>query len=309
MAESKAQAFVRTVHEQLLQVKQPHFDIAYQLYTAKERNFPEELGYTDIYELSEVEFGFKRSSTAAYISVCSNYMRPSNIGPVSSHVMPLWAEFSFSQLVEMLSLDTYVRLRIKPTMTVRQIRQYRQDHKFVTLSDGRTLMYGSLTASEKKDYETLKAEKQAAKQKAKEVIEQQSEVENFVQTSGQADCETADINAFEKNVEVVSENAVPKAALLGLKNRSERETWLDKYKDWGVWMSVPELELTLYKYVFANGDELVVSESYYFDSYLVDKKQLLVRYHLKNAERPFFDLAGTAKTYVLNYMTEHGREL
>ena len=297
MSETLAQSFVRYINEDLLQIKQPHFDIAFRLAEAKKYGYAEELGYKDIYELSEVEFGFKRSSTAAYIAVAETY----GIRNVNSSEAPeYWSAFSYSQLVEMLPLSGYDRTRITPDMTIKQIRKYKQDHKFVVLEDGAYVMYGEMSDKQKTAYEEYKA---------RQKVEKQS-----VQTSGQEDIETAvdDLQNFVKDILVHSNVSVAKSSLLNLKNKTEREKFLDSYKSWGVWLSVPELELTCYKYKFANGDELVVSESYsyYGDCYKADKKVLSVRFHLRdNGKRNFFDLSGIAKTYVLDYMTNKSKEI
>lgn len=294
MSETLAQSFVRYIHEDLLQIKQPHFDIAWRLREAKQLNYPAELGYKDIYELSEIEFGFKKSSTAAYIAIASEFMN------YQMQVRAEWKVFSYSQLVEMLSLDWYDRKQITPDMTVKQIRKYKQDHKFVNLENGDRVLYGELTPKQKQQYEEYRAK--------------QKEELKLVQTSGQQDVETAieDLQDFDKNLSVASSGAVAKSALLGFKNKAEREKFLSEYKSWGVWLSVPELELTCYKYKFANSDELVVSESYsYFgDCYKDDKKVMETRYHLiDNDKRNFFDLRGIAKTYVLEYMTNKAKEI
>lgn len=295
MSETLAQSFVRYIHEDLLQIKQPHFDIAWRLREAKQLNYPAELGYADIYELSEVEFGFKKSSTAAYIAIATEFM---NYGNMS--VREGYKVFSYSQLVEMLPLGGYDRIRITPDMTVKQIRKYKQDHKFVTLENGDYVMYGELTDKQKANYEEYRERKKAENKS--------------VQTSGQENVETAVVNLqdFDKNLSVASSIAVAKSSLLRLRNKAEREQFLDGYKLWGVWLSVPELDLICYKYKFANGDELVVTESYCYcsDCYNDDKKVLQVRYHLRdNDKRNFFDLSGTAKTYVLEYMTNKSKEI
>lgn len=295
MSETLAQSFVRYINEDLLQIKQPHFDIAWRLREAKQLNYPQELGYADIYELSEIEFGFKKSSTAAYIAIATEFMNYSDMS-----VRDSYQAFSYSQLVEMLPLSAYDRIRITPDMTVKQIRKYKQDHKFVTLENGMLTMYGELSDKQKTAYAEYKERQKAEK--------------HSVQTSGQEDVETAIANLqdFDKNISVTSNGPVSKSSYLNLKNKTEREKFLDSYKSWGVWLSVPELDLTCYKYKFANGDELVVSESYsyYGDCYKADKKALSVRYHLRdNDKRNFFDLSGIAKTYVLEYMTNKSKEI
>lgn len=294
MSETLAQSFVRYIHEDLRQIKQPHFDIAWRLREAKQLNYAEELGYANIYALAESEFGFKKSSTAAYIAIAETFM--------DSHmnVLSAWQQYSYSQLVEMLALDPYDRTRINEDMTVKQIRKYKQDHKFVTLENGNYVMYGELDDKQKAAYADFRERRKTEKQ--------------FVQTSGLADVETAAVNLqdFDKNLSVASSIAVAKSSLLRLRNKAEREQFLDGYKLWGVWLSVPELDLICYKYKFANGDELVVTESYCYcsDCYNDNKKVLQVRYHLRdNDKRNFFDLSGTAKTYVLEYMTNKSKEI
>ncbi len=216
------------------------------------------------------------------------------------HVEAEWQQYSYSQLVEMLALDPYDRTRINPEMTIKQLRKYKQDHKFVTLENGDYVMYGELNDKQKAAYADFK--------------ERQKEEKQSVQTSGQENVEAAVTNLqdFDKNLTVTSSGPVAKSSLLRLRNKAEREQFLDGYKLWGVWLSVPELDLICYKYKFANGDELVVTESYCYcsDCYNDDKKVLQVRYHLRdNDKRNFFDLSGTAKTYVLEYMTNKSKEI
>lgn len=113
---------------------------------------------------------------------------------------------------------------------------------------------------------------------------------------------------FEKDLVFEPEKQVAKSKRLGLKNKAEREAWLKKYKDWGVWLTVPELNLVCYKYKFANGFELVVSESAMF-CFGTSKRACLVRYHLIDDKFTFFDLSGIAKTYVLQVMAEFSKEI
>ena len=55
--------------------------------------------------------------------------------------------------------------------------------------------------------------------------------------------------------------------MLNLKNKTERETFINDYKNWkgsngkklGVWKSIPELDLSFYRYEFANGAVLIVT--------------------------------------------------
>jgi len=57
--------------------------------------------------------------------------------------------------------------------------------------------------------------------------------------------------------------------MLNLKNKNEREAFISDYKNWtendgvtkrGIWRAVPELNLDFYRYEFANGAVLIVTE-------------------------------------------------
>lgn len=45
-----------------------------------------------------------------------------------------------------------------------------------------------------------------------------------------------------------------------LKNKAEREKFLENYKEWGLWKEVPELELRFYRYEFPNGTVIIATE-------------------------------------------------
>lgn len=51
---------------------------------------------------------------------------------------------------------------------------------------------------------------------------------------------------------------------LSLKNDTERLDFLKMYKCWGVWLELPELNLTFYKCDLDNGDFIVVTENTYW---------------------------------------------
>lgn len=47
---------------------------------------------------------------------------------------------------------------------------------------------------------------------------------------------------------------------LNLKNKQEREQFLNSYTQWEEWKTIPELGLTLYRWQFENGDTFLVTE-------------------------------------------------
>lgn len=43
-------------------------------------------------------------------------------------------------------------------------------------------------------------------------------------------------------------------------NDTKRRAFIDTYKDWGEWFSVPELEMVFYKYDLPDGSKIIVAE-------------------------------------------------
>ena len=65
-----------------------------------------------------------------------------------------------------------------------------------------------------------------------------------------------------------------------LKNKQERENFINNYKAWGVWKEVPELNLKFYRYELPTGAVIIVTEymTYigYKKTYVTSKKFCLI---------------------------------
>lgn len=65
-----------------------------------------------------------------------------------------------------------------------------------------------------------------------------------------------------------------------LKNKHERENFINNYKAWGVWKEVPELNLKFYRYELPTGAVIIVTEymTYigYKKTYVTSKKFCLI---------------------------------
>ena len=107
--------------------------------------------------------------------------------------------------------------------------------------------------------------------------------------------------------------------MLNLKNTREREMFIDNYENWGIWKSVPEIGLTFYRYDFANGAKLIVTEyqeyrAVYDNSYYISSEKEFVTRHkycliLPEGDSPnhcrTYTLAGTGRIAVVDYMTKY----
>lgn len=68
-----------------------------------------------------------------------------------------------------------------------------------------------------------------------------------------------------------------------LKNKTERENFINNYKAWGIWKEVPELEMKYYRYVLPDGTQIIVSVHqcrFYDYQTKTNKDRASIKYHL-----------------------------
>lgn len=70
----------------------------------------------DVYRYAFVRFGLKKTTTFNLIAVAKEF---ASFGELNKK----WKEFSFSQLVELLPMSETDRAKVKPEMTIKQIRE------------------------------------------------------------------------------------------------------------------------------------------------------------------------------------------
>ena len=97
---------------------------------------------------------------------------------------------------------------------------------------------------------------------------------------------------------------------LSLKNKKEREEWVRDFRSWGVWLSVPDVSKTFYRYNFENGCALVVEVSVEYYTYGKTTKHTLLRYAIIDEERPEFDSAQQGGlSGVVDWLSKHSKEI
>ena len=112
-----------------------------------------------------------------------------------------------------------------------------------------------------------------------------------------------------------------------LKNKAERERFLENYKNWELMHEVPELELKFYRYTFPNGTVIVATEYANMKVVRYDghkgiyEKSTDVRYHLilsegdnfKNScfifEYKLYEPSGNSKSSIIEYLTKTKPEI
>lgn len=108
--------------------------IGFLLWEVQEYGYYKEHGYQNVYEYAEMELNFKRTSTKNFINVATtfgNKYYDSNTTSCSylptMSLKPEYENFNYSQLTEMLAMSPTQRKKVTPDMTVKQIRQMKQE--------------------------------------------------------------------------------------------------------------------------------------------------------------------------------------
>ncbi len=142
--------------------------------------------------------------------------------------------------------------------------------------------------------------------------------ENKVQSTGQSEPEAGTLPISDEEYDKLIKNLdslikpkdKAKAKLLNLKNEKARKTWLDGFRSWGVWLEVPQVDKTFYRFDFANGAALIVEvgfEYWSFSSTPGAKER--VAYAIIDDKHDKFDSKGICYTDVITWLTAHAKEV
>lgn len=120
-----AESFIEQTRLDLKVIEQSFFKIGFRLNEAVDNNYVQALGYQDIYELAEDQFGFRKTTTKNLMEVNRTYSTGC-YGRPSMELADDFKGFSQTQLVEMLPLGPWSRQNIPTTFTARDIRDYKK---------------------------------------------------------------------------------------------------------------------------------------------------------------------------------------
>lgn len=284
--------------EGIASIKQPHFDIAYCLSTLSKNGWYTSYGCSNIYELAERDFGLGKTSVKNYIAVCDKFMH-------GDTVISTFADYSYTALVEMTSISVYDWQFIKPNMSIKAIRQWKQDHKFVTLEDGSVRMLSELSRSERESYEDYKASlkdsikgSQSTDRTIESISTDNSSVE-YVSDVPYVKPSVVEVSQLDTNVESLIFNS-----------DLDYYEFLSAYHKWPVWVSVPDLYLTVYRYNFANGISICATQFGSYEKFTAnpDKRCTSFRFQIID-KKTLYDLSGVSFTEIIDYLKKNVKDL
>lgn len=88
-----------------------------------------DFGYDNLYDFAMDNLGLDKSAVSRCVSVWQNFAEKNKGGTLTMFVDPNYADYSYSQLVEMLSIPEKERKKISPALTVKQIREFKKNLK------------------------------------------------------------------------------------------------------------------------------------------------------------------------------------
>lgn len=359
---SYAESFVKNTILDLKQIERTFFKIGFRLNEAVREQYYLTLGYKDIFELAEKEFGFKTTTTKNLMLVNRTYSTGYYSYP-SMEIADEYKKYSQTQLVEMLPLGPTERKKVSETWTARDIRDYKKitgfsfDRRKVGLPSYRSDIVNDPDPKKYIDLYRENVEKQPKNPQVSQLTEKkntapapedipagqlylgadesitefhQSGAEQFSQSTDQR-AEFAQVleesQSTDQEPEDVSEpvqEIAPEPKKLTFKNRGEREAFIDNKDNFPILvLENEELGLTVRRLDFINGVKLYRSDHVEFNEY-TRKFQTIVKFHLvddREKSKPLkkanimpycgmtFTLAGTARTYVVDYMTRYANEI
>ena len=137
MSLSFAKDFIKYTNLEINDIARKYFKIGFRLNEANEFRYYEMLGYENIYELAEKEFGFKSTTTKNLMEVnrvysdhlMSTLSGGSHYRKYSMEIDPRYKNYTQTQLVEMLPLSEKERAHVPIDFKTPDLRDYKKSLK------------------------------------------------------------------------------------------------------------------------------------------------------------------------------------
>lgn len=156
------------IKKQISSIQQSFLVIAFQLYWIKDHDMYSPLGYKNIYEFAEMEYGIGRSSCCNLICIVDNYADRDELGNVIESISERYRDFTSSQLIAMIGMSEEGKKRITPDMSVRLINRIRKQEAQSRIGTIRNFGNGADEGRSEEAQETPAVEKNPVTEKKAE---------------------------------------------------------------------------------------------------------------------------------------------
>lgn len=264
------------IYDELQKTRKSFIKIGWYLKHIKDAAMYKEDGYTNIYEFAYDKFNISQSTATRFINLCIEF----SVNHDSPDLDEKYIDFSVSQLFEMLPMKSEEKGKITPDMTVRQIREVKNEtkEKINEMDDEEKEIPGQTSIEEDFPEYMPDSEQFSPEQEKKSVTlhdNQGKEDQDSLDSKEQViDGEYRDV----PEVATFTEDYQPEFPIL--RNNDQRKEWLKNYKKWGIWYRDENIDVNYYKFDFSDGSRLVVAEHPQRYNYWNGKRSDECFYHL-----------------------------
>lgn len=123
-----ARTSVRYIYTDLCDLQRSYIRLGFHLYEFKVNGYHEDFGYLTFENFCDKNIGMDKGAVSRCINVYLRFAKRHKEGSFvpSMFIDDKYADFSYSQLCEMLPLSEADLKHIRPDMTVKQIREYKK---------------------------------------------------------------------------------------------------------------------------------------------------------------------------------------
>lgn len=126
-AEVGYQDSIDIIYDELQKTRKSFIKIGWYLKHINAAEMYREDGYTNIYEFAHDKFNISQSTATRFINLCNEF----SVGHDSPELDEKYLDFSVSQLFEMLPMKQEQKDQVTPDMTVKDIREIKNEAKSV----------------------------------------------------------------------------------------------------------------------------------------------------------------------------------
>lgn len=258
---------IEIIKEELVKTRKSFVKIGWYLKHIQEGELYKEDGFQNIYDFAFQKFNLSQPTATRFMKVCEKY----SVNHDTPELDDKYADYSVSQLFEMLPMTPEQEEQVTPKTTVKEMRQIKKGNKedsgvFSTEDTipGQTSIENDFPEYMPDGYETY------ATSHKTETSYIDVDYQELPEPEPEAAEETATIEPGVSEPETFIVKEENGAELPILKNNELRKEWLANYKAWGLWYHDEHIDVNYYKYDFKDGSRLIVTE--YPQRYLYWKK-------------------------------------
>lgn len=128
-----------------------------------------------------------------------------------------------------------------------------------------------------------------------------------------SDLSVQNVSTNESGLIPSRSEATPPSYKLSLRNKEQREEWLNNFRSWSVWLDVPDVSKKFYRFDFVNSCAVIVEVGVeYCESYCgpkAGKPRERISYSIIDNEHAAFNSQGDSFTYVIQWLTKYAKEI